>query len=244
MSRIRLALVLAVLLVVALPGVAHARIIEYQVQLSPAGGPSGAMAVVNVVLDSADTLPQTVAIPVPHGAALLWAGEILGGSPEDDPARTTTVEQVGDMDVYMMTLEQVHIGQLEIGLSPARIEGDRLSSTMTWTNPGDEVQLSASVIAESGASEIQLTPPRSGDVQMNEAGETLHPLERRRLATGESYVIEASWRRGASSAPVTTGAAGSDLLPYLLGAFIVAVLLLVVVMVREQTKGRRGSVDQ
>lgn len=244
MSRIRLALVLALLLVVALPGVAHARIIEYQVQLSPAGGPSGAMAVVNVVLDSADTLPQTVAIPVPHGAALLWAGEILGGSPEDDPARTTTVEQVGDMDVYTMTLEQVHIGQLEIGLSPARIEGDRLSSTMTWTNPGDEVQLSASVIAESGATEIQLTPPRSGDVQMNEAGETLHPLERRRLATGESYVIEASWRRGASSAPVTTGDAGSDLLPYLLGAFIVAVLLLVVVMVREQTKGRRGSVDQ
>lgn len=244
MSRIRLALVLALLLVVALPGVAHARIIEYQVQLSPAGGPSGAMAVVNVVLDSADTLPQTVAIPVPHGAALLWAGEILGGSPEDDPARTTTVEQVGDMDVYTMTLEQVHIGQLEIGLSPARIEGDRLSSTMTWTNPGDEVQLSASVIAESGATEIQLTPPRSGDVQMNEAGETLHPLERRRLATGESYVIEASWTRGAASAPTVDGGDGGGMLPYLIGAFVAAVLLLVAVLVRERTRVQAGSVDR
>lgn len=242
MSRIRIALVLALLLVVAVPAVAHARVIEYQIQFSPAGGPSGALAVVNVVLDSAEPLPQTVKVPVPHGATLLWAGEILGGAPTDDPARETTVEQVGDMDVYTMTLEKVYVGQLEIALAPARVEGDRLTSGMTWTNPGEEVQLTASVVAESGASDIQLTPPRSGDVQANEAGETLHPLERRRVAPGESYVIEASWVRGAASTPAGESG-GSGMLPYLLGIFVVAVLLLVVVIVRERTKARAGSVD-
>ncbi len=244
MSRIRLALVLALLLVIAVPAVAHARVIEYQIQLSPAGGPTGALAVVNVVIDSAEALPQTVEVPVPHGATLLWAGEILGGDPADDPMRETTVEQVGDMDVYTMTLEQVYVGQLEIALAPARIEGDRLSSTMTWTNPGDEVQLSASVVAESGASAIELAPPRAGDVQMNEAGETLHPLERRRVASGESYVIEASWTRGAASAPTADGGDGGGMLPYLIGAFVAAVLLLLAVLVRERTRTQAGSVDQ
>ena len=242
MSRIRLVLALTLLLVVAVPAVAHARVIEYQIQLSPAGGPTGALAVVSVVLDSADALPQTVKVPVPHGATLLWAGEILGGDPADDPVRETTVEQVGDMDVYTMTLEQVYVGQLEIALAPARIEGDRLSSTMTWTNPGDEVQLSASVVAEPGASDIEFTPPRAGDVQTNEAGETLHPLERRRVATGESYVIEASWTRGSASAPIASDN-DSGMLPYLIGAFVAAVLLLVAVMVRERTRVRTRGVE-
>lgn len=239
MSVIRRAFVLALLLAVAVPAVAHARVVEYQIQLSPVGNATDALAVVSVVLDTADPLPQEVSIPVPHGASLLWAGEILGAAPEDDPARETTLVQVGDMDVYTFTLEQAFVGQVEISLGPAQISGDELSSTMIWTNPGEEVLVSASVIAESGASNVQVTPARSGDVQSNEIGETLHPLQGVRVATGESYVIEASWTRGGGAAtPVEGGGVDQDLLPYLIGALVIAVLLLVAVLVRERTKAR------
>ncbi|MHB1016415.1 MAG: hypothetical protein ACYC2X_00795 [Coriobacteriia bacterium] len=68
MSVIRRAFVLALLLAVAVPAVAHARVVEYQIQLSPVGNATDALAVVSVVLDTADPLPQEVSIPVPHGA--------------------------------------------------------------------------------------------------------------------------------------------------------------------------------
>ncbi len=238
MSVIRRALVVALLFALSVPAVAHARVVEYQIQLSPAGDPTAALAVLNVVLDAADPLPQEVSIPAPRGATLLWAGEILGGAPEDDPVHQPSLEQVGDMDVYTFTLEQARIGQLELALDPANVSGDTLSTTMTWTNPGDEVLLTASVIAEPGASDIQLSPARSGDVQSNDIGETLHPIEGKRLAEGESYVIEASWTRAPGAAAVVGGGADQDLLPILIGAFLVAVLLLVVVLVRERTRAR------
>lgn len=238
MSVIRRALVLALLIAVAVPTVAYARVVEYQIQLSPAGEPTGALAVVNVVLDTADPLPQEVSIPVPHGATLLWAGEILGGPPEDDPAREPVVTQVGEMDVYTFTLETALVGQVEISLDPAQITGDELTTTMTWTNPGEEVLVTASVIAESGASNVQVKPTRSGDVQSNEIGETLHPLAGVRVASGESYVIEASWTRGDGAAPVEGGGIDQGLLPYLIGALVIAVLLLVTVLVRERTRAR------
>lgn len=238
MSVIRRALVLALLLTLAVPTFAYARVVEYQIQLSPAGDPTGALAVVNVVLDAADPLPQEVSIPVPHGATLLWAGEILGGAPQDDPAREPVVTQVGDMDVYTFTLEEALVGQLEISLDPAQVSGDELSTTVIWTNPGEEVLVTASVVAESGASNVQVSPARAGDVQINEMGETLHPLAGVRVATGESYVIEASWTRGDGAVPVEADGVDQGLLPYLIGALVIAVLLLVWVLVRERTRAR------
>jgi len=242
MSLTRRALALALLFVLALPSAAYARVVEYQIQLSPAGDPAGALAVVNVVLDAGDPLPQEVSVPVPHGATLLWAGEVLGGAPENDPSREPVVAQVGGMDVYTFTLETARVGQVEIALDPASVTDGTLASTMTWTNPGEEVLVRASVVAEAGATDIQLTPPRSGDVQSNEIGETLHPLEGRRLATGESYVIEASWTRGEGTAPVESAPSEQGLLPILIGAFLVAVLALVVVIVRERTRARTHDI--
>lgn len=241
MSVIRRALVLALMLAIAVPAVAHARVVEYQIQLSPAGDPTGALAVVNVVLDTAEPLPQEVSIPVPHGATLLWAGEILGGAPEDDPAREPVVTQVGDMDVYTFTLDTAFVGQLEIALDPAQVSGNELSKTMTWTNPGEEVLVTASVIAEPGASNVQVKPARSGDVQSNEIGETLHPLAGVRVATGESYVIEVSWTRGEGAAAVEGEGADQGPLPYLIGALVIAVLLLAAVLVRERTRAHVGD---
>lgn len=241
MPVIRRALALALLFAIAVPATAHARVVEYQIQYSPAGDPAAALAVVNVVLDSADPLPQEVSIPIPHGATLLWAGEILGGAVEDDPAHEPTIEQVGDMDVYTFMLEKAHVGQIEAAFDPARISGSELSSTLTWTNPGEDVLVRASVIAEAGATGVEVTPARSGDVQSNEIGETLHPLEPQHLANGESYVIDVSWTRGVQAPGLEGGDNSQNLLPLLIGAFMLALLLLVIVLVRERTRARARS---
>jgi hypothetical protein len=143
------------------------------------------------------------------------------------------------MDLYTFSMEQTRIAQVEVALGTPGFSGNRLTGTVTWTNPGDEVLVNASVIAEPGAADIKTTPAVTGGVQENSVGETLHPLGGVRLAQGESLVIEASWRRGAAD-----GGGGSAVLPLLIGALVAAVAGLVIVIVRERTRVRRAATPE
>jgi hypothetical protein len=236
MTRVLRLALLGLLLSILLPGAAHAATVrEYQIQYAPVGDESQSLLIVTAILDPTASLPASVTVPVPAGATMLWSGELLGGSPQDDPFRQATMVTVGDMDLYTFTVEQTRLGQVEVSLGAADISGNRVSGALTWTNPGEEVLVSASLVAEPGATDIETTPPVSGSVQQNSVGETLHPLGGVRLALGGSYVIEASWRRGGG------GEADSPLLPALIGALVVAVLALVVVIARERTRARATS---
>lgn len=232
--------VLSLLLVVASPAAAHGRVIEYQLQFSPSGDPTAALAIVNVVLDPDDPLPQKVSVPVPKGAALLWAGEILGGDASGDIAHEAALAKAGDVDVCTLTLEKSYVGQVEVALDPPKVSGDELSAGMEWENSGEEALVRASVVIEPGASDVRVSPPQSGAVQQNEAGETLYPLEPRRVGKGESYVIEVQWKRGAASSADGGGQGSPGTLRYLIGAFIAALVALIAVVVRERTHGRRA----
>jgi hypothetical protein len=235
MTRIARLVLLALSLAILLPGAAHAAAVrEYQIQYAPAGDVSQSLLIVTAILDPAESLPASVTVPVPAGATLLWSGELLGGSPDADPFRQTTKTTVGTMDLYTFTVEESGLGQLEVSLGAPTISGNRVSGAMTWTNPGDEVLVSASLVAEAGATDVKTTPAVAGAVQQNSVGETLHPLGSVRLTQNGSYVIEASWRRGGGSA------SDSPLLPILLGALAVALLALVVVIARERTRARRA----
>ena len=237
MSRHIRTLAIALALTLLLPSAAFAGVREYQIQFAPTGDPTSALAIVNALLDPQDALPAEIQIPVPAGATVLWAGEVLGGDPADDPTSTYTVERVDDMDVYTMTLTQSYTGQMEIALDPASVKGDRVESGFTWVNTGPEVMVNAAVVAETGAADIQVVPARVGDVQSNDIGETLHPLEGRRVATGDSYAITASWERTVANASGATDSPGA--LPYLLGALLVAILALIAVVVGERTRRNR-----
>jgi hypothetical protein len=241
MIRINRIIAVAAVLVVLLPAAAFANVMEYQLQYEPVGDGAGTLLIVNAVLDPATTLPQEVAIPVPEGATLLWSGEILGGDPAGDPQRATTTSEVDGVQVHTLTLEQSHTAQLELLLSGPSVSGDRLNASVSWTNVGEEIPVTASVIAEAGASDIVIEPARAGDVQTNDVGQTLHPLERKRLAAGESYVIDVSWTRGAAAAGGGGGASSSSLLPWVLGALVVTVVALAVVVTVERTRARRNA---
>ena len=232
------AFVLALALVV--PAAAYAGPVrEYQLQYSPAGDSAGALMIVSALVDPQVTLPVTITIPVPKGATLLWAGEILGGDPAADPVRDTTMAAEGDMDVYTLTLEQAYTAQLEIQLPPAKADSRSLEASVAWTNPGDEVMVTGSVVAEPGATGVKTTPKIVGDVRTNGVGESLYPVEGRRVPTGDVFEIEVSWKRGGEAA--AKAAADSPLLPVLLMALVAAVLALVAVLGRERTRARRAA---
>jgi len=238
MTRIARLGALTFLFVALVPAVAHAATVrEYQLQYSPAAEPTTSMLIVTAVVDPSASLPATVTIPAPAGSTLLWSGEVLGGDPAADPFREATKQTVGSMDLYTFTVEQARLAQIEVSLGAPTISGTRVSGTMTWTNPGAEVLVSASVVAEPGAADVKTTPAVTGGVQQNSVGETLHPLGGVRLVTGGSYVIEASWRRGGG------GSSESVLLPIIIGALVVAVIALVIVVARERTRARRAGLD-
>ncbi|MBF4509790.1 MAG: hypothetical protein ISP10_04845 [Aeromicrobium sp.] len=236
MVRLLRILACALAVVALVPAMAHAsNVREYQLQYSPVVDGTQSLLIVTAIVDPAASLPTSVTVPVPAGATLMWSGEVLGGAAEADPFREASVESVGGMDLYTFTVSESRLAQVEVYLGPATISGSRVEGGMVWINPGDEVPVSASVVAEPGAADLKATPAVSGEVQTNSLGETLHPLGGTRLPAGGSYAIEVSWRRGGA------GDGDGAVLPILLGALAIAVVALIVVLARERTKVRRAA---
>jgi hypothetical protein len=241
MSR-RLLVVLALASAVAVPGVAWgapASVVEYQIEFTPA---TGGLVVV-ATADPSAPLPVTVQIPAPVGATLLWSGELLGGDPGLDPVRQAVPKRVGDMNVYEMTLESGHIGQLELTVEPARVADGRAENTLSWTNPGTtDALVSLSVIFEAGATEIELTPAAVGAPLYNDVGVSLHPLGTTRVTAGTTLEIVASWSGGLTAGSPQAGPKVPVWLFAALGLAVGALVLVVVVdRVRAHGRAQRGE---
>lgn len=242
MVRLSRILILAVLLVVAVPGVASAAsVTEYQIQYEPVTGTGQALAIVTAIVDPQQQLPVEITIPVPAGATLLWAGEVLGGDVANDPSRTTTVERIEDMDVYTLTAEQSYTVQLEVQLPAAKVSPSEVEAALLWTNPGEQVLVSGSVVAEAGAGDVKTTPARAGDVRTNEAGATLYPLEGKRLGTNETYEMTVEWTRGAQGTDAA-GTTSPDTLVLLLIALFAAAIGLIAAIRSQRTRALRAAV--
>lgn len=244
MIRIRPLLAIALAVGLLLPASAMAGTVrEYQLQYQPTGDANGAILIVSALVDPQLPLPVTISVPAPHGSTLLWAGEILGGDPLQDPARETAVEQVGDMDVYTFTVEQSYTAQLELQLPATSVSGSTVSASVDWTNPGETALVTASVIVEAGAEDVTTEPELSGSVQTNDAGQSLYPLAGVQLGTDQVYSIDVEWTRTQGGGGGNGQATGSSpVLWILLLALTGAVVALVIVVARERTRARRRAV--
>jgi len=243
MIRIRPLLAIALAVGLLLPASAVAGTVrEYQLQYQPTGDANGALMIVSALVDPQLPLPVTISVPVPSGSTLLWAGEILGGDPLQDPARETTVENVGDMDVYTLTVEQSYTAQLELQLPAPSVSGSTISASVDWTNPGETVPVTASVIVEAGAEDVRTKPELAGSVQTNDAGQSLYPLAGVQLETDETYTIDVEWTRTQGSGAGGQATGSSPILWIVLLALVGAIVALVTVVTRERTRARR-SVD-
>lgn len=243
MSRLFRLLPIALALALALSAAtaSAATVREYQIQFAPTVEQNGAVAIITAVLDPSEAFPAEIRVPVPAGSELLWAGEILGGDPQADPVRETTVERIGEMDVYTLTLEQAYTAQLEIRLPAPTISGSTVSASMNWINPGPEVLVTGAIVVEPRAGNVTTTPDVVGETRTNEIGETLYPLQGVRVPENGAYTMSVEWERNAAGGGTAGPGADSPMLPILIGALVLAIVALVLVLVRERSRARRHA---
>ena len=229
---ISIALLMAITML-AVPATAFAGVSEYQVQFAPVGINGSMDVIVNVLLSPETKLPAKVRIPMPAGATLVWAGEILDGPPEDDPARETTITQSGGAQIVEFTMEEVRVAQIEAIMAPAAVSGDNVSALLDWVNSTEAGTYTFSVRLAPNVSEVEISPKPVGTPQMNEEGETLYVLEPVRLEEGGKFPIEVAYRNGVAS----SSSAISPVLLVAIVLLVIAVAALVVVVVRQQGAG-------
>ncbi|MEN6429825.1 MAG: hypothetical protein ABFC80_03140 [Coriobacteriales bacterium] len=238
-TRARVVLVLLLGLVLGLPSVAHARVSEYQVQFMPLGNTGTTQLIVNAVVSQDTSLPATVQVPLPAGASVVWAGEILGNDPAQDPAREASVTAVPGGQLVTFTLTQSRLAQVEADFGAPTISGDTVTVPLTWVNTAEEGTYTFSVVFEAGAGDIKIDPAPVGEPVGNELGEKLYTLAPVRLAKGQSFTVHVTYTRGATD---TSGGRANTPLVIALVALGSAVVALVVVLVRERSgKARAGQ---
>ncbi|HEY3317961.1 MAG TPA: hypothetical protein VGK50_06025 [Coriobacteriia bacterium] len=92
-------------------------------------------------------LPAEVRLPVPKGARIAWAGEILGGDPSKDPSAKYATEPGGDYDTIVFSLKQARRGQVELSLPAPAAGASGTRMGITWKAPetADFAQLAVQV---------------------------------------------------------------------------------------------------
>jgi len=240
LSRLSLALAaLVAVLALATPAVAAGAVAEYQVQYSPVGTTGNSQMIVNVILSDDTPLPAVVEVPIPAGAQVLWAGEILGGDPALDPARETSVTPVTGGQLVTFTLSEVRIAQVEADLARASIDGSRVSATMAWTNTAEPAPVLASIRLPADAGDVTIQPRPIGEPQFNDVGESLYTLPVRQMANGDVYEATVTYRTG-----IASERGDSSVLLVVVGVLLVlAVVTLVVLVGRDRSRRARSGLD-
>jgi hypothetical protein len=229
----RIGLLLALVLLggaLLVPGIALARVSEYQVQFTPRGASGVGQLIVNVVLSPETELPATVQVPLPAGATVVWSGEIVGADPTADPFREAVVTPAGGGQIATFTLEKVRVAQVEADLAPPTVSGTDISSVLSWVNTTEEGPYSFSIVLEAGAGDVRISPAPVGEPARNEAGETLYRLTPVRLAEGRQFAVDVRYSLGGSSG---TGG-GMTLAITIAVVLLVAALIALIVVVRIQ----------
>lgn len=238
MRRTRVALVaLALLIACAVPGVAQARVSEYQVQYTPRSSGGLGQLIVNVVLSPETPLPAVVNVPLPLGATVQWSGEILGGAPEEDPFREASVVTSGTAQVATFTLQQVRVAQVEAQMGPPTMTGDAISSSLAWINAAEEGPYTFSVVLEANAGDVTIKPAATGEPARNEAGETLYTLAPVRLKAGQPFEVGVSYSLGGSDEGAAGGSRTAVIVVVALVAIVAALALLRILLTRERRAG-------
>ena len=165
-------------------------------------------------------LPAQVELPVPAGE-VQWAGEILGGDPQQDPEVQYTVRKGETGDVYSFTLTKSLIGQVEIA-SPSVIafDGTAYRSELSWTPTTDVASLSMSVRMAPG-SKVSETAAGATVVAEPE-GYSYYHREVAGVKAGQTESLKFAYTPGAVTPASGSGTSGSNsMLPVLLGFAVV-----------------------
>jgi hypothetical protein len=239
--RLLLSFALAFAFVALTPAIALGQLVDtgtsrYEVQIWPEGDPARSVLIVGIRLPEDTPLPATVRLPVPDGATLTWAGEILGGDLDDDIPRAVEYVDVEGGQSVEFTLEETVAAQYDADYLPLQVRNGDYSLEVDWvqTEPAESVNFAARLPAT--VTDIEIDPTPVGSPQVNQTGEQLYSLSPIELAPGDSQVVEIRYSRPELGGG---GSSGGGIIPWLIGAFALAVIALIAALVISRR--RRGE---
>jgi hypothetical protein len=215
-------------------------------QVWPAQDGKTTGVIVDVVLDPKVKLPARIRIPVPKGAVVQWAGEILSGDASNDQQREFTIQEGQGGSYAEFTLTASRRGQIDAAGIPMTANGNQVSTTVEWIQSVPAISTVFSVRLPAGVSSVAITPAPQGTPQINTAGESLYSLPQQALATGSTTVIKVGYNLSPTGAAGASGAPSSNLTAvYLvLGVLLVGAIAVVVYLMTRQRAAQAVADDR
>ncbi|NTU71984.1 MAG: hypothetical protein HGB10_09240 [Coriobacteriia bacterium] len=215
-----------------------------------AGGPidvqmwseAGQLIVISAVTVPQDVkLPATVRIPVPAGATVQWAGEVLGGDLAADPSRKYKIVKSPVGGEYAeFTLEETRSAQVDADMSALTVNGDSTNATFEWIQSVSSDYTSFSVRVPAGVANVKIEPAPTDAPDENAAGEQLFSGDPLKLKPGAKQTVSFSYTTGAAA--TTAGSSGSQgLTPLVIGLAVALAGAIVFLFVTIRRQGAAGE---
>ncbi len=211
-----------------------------QIQIWPEAEPDSTIIIVGAVIPTDTPLPVTVEFPVPADAEVLWAGEVAGDAVENDIQRTPEIVEVEGGRVVRFEVETYRTVQYEAFLTPPALDGDRISQTVDWVQTVPSAEVSIAWRIPANTTDVELDPEAPAAPAVNELGEKLYTLRSVALEPGASASFAASY---AYIGAEDTSSGGIGILPIIIGLLVVAVIVLIVVLVRQMPPATHDEVE-
>lgn len=236
--RSHVLLVLAALAVLfAVPAYALAAPVSWAdatmfVQFWPEAEQGSNVVIVGAQIPASVPLPAVVRLPVPDGASVFWAGEIMGDDPNGDIVRQFKLVDGKNGKAIEFTAETTRSVQFDATYSAAQIQGSKIVSTLDWIQSVPAGTVSFAVRVPAGNDKVAIDPGAPASPQTNAIGEQLYTLNDAKIKEGDTYKIKVTYQR----AGIDTGSSGLSTLQILLILLVVAVVVLVVVVTMQRRR--------
>ncbi len=198
---------------------------------------SGQLIIVTAVAVPEDVkLPATVRIPVPDGASVQWAGEVLGGDLSADPAREyKLVKSPAGGQYAEFTIEETRSAQVDAQMSAVTVDGATTTATFEWIQATASPLTSFALRVPPNAQNVKMTPSPSGAPDTNDIGERLYSSAPVKLEPGATQTVSLSFTAGTAPAAGAASDSGlNTLIVVLIVALAAAVVVLFAVIARER----------
>lgn len=201
------------------------------VQLWPQDVASGMTIVVLAVLPTQTPLPATIAIPLPQGATVTWAGEIFEQQAQDIQRQPVLA---ADGRSVTIATQRSRVVQYEAQYKPYADKGGRRYATLEW------VQSKASSVTRfafrlpTSSDDVKSEPPYVGAPDAGGKGDKVYTIGDKKLAVGEKFTLKVDYTAGkVSTLPPVQSEKPDLLLPILLSLLALALAVLAALALRR-----------
>ncbi len=205
------------------------------VQLWPEDVMGGMTLVVQAAVPSSATLPASVAIPLPKGATVTWAGEIFDTVDRDVERQP---QLAADKSSLTITTAKSRVVQYEAQCDPYVERDGRRVARLDWVQSTPAVQTRIAFRLPSTVSDVKSTPAFSDRPAPDPggSGNLLYSIPARSMKTGEKLTVSVDYAPRSSATPKPEARRPDYLLIALGAAIVVAMAGLAVVVMRSRQR--------